>query len=139
MTLYDTAGIEKYAKINSTYFRRSKVVVFVYDITNRETFDSLTRWEHEAVEKSFSRTQPVVTVLVGNKLDMEDEREVTNSRALQFAENYCIPKELVLEVSAKTGVGVNEMFEAIAKEMSTSGTCTKTRKKPGKSKTGCRC
>lgn len=137
MTLYDTAGIEKYAKINSTYFRRSKVVVFVYDITNRETFDSLTRWEHEAVERSFNRTQPIVTVLVGNKLDLEDEREVSNGRALQFAENYCIPKELVLEVSAKTGVGVNEMFEAIARQMMTTG--TKTRKKPAKTKSGCRC
>nr|ABD65447.1 Rab-like1 [Suberites domuncula] len=123
MTLYDTAGIERYAQINSTYFRRSRVVIFMYDISDRETFDSLTHWEREAVEKSFTRGQPeIITALVGNKVDLEDERQVTNARALQFADNYCIPKELVFEISAKSGEGVSEMFDAIIRAMLLKGT-----------------
>lgn len=112
------AGADNLARINScTYFRKSKVVILVYDITNRETFDSLTLWERDAVERSISKVKPVVTVLVGNKLDMEDKREVTHNRAAQFAENYRIPENLVFEISAKTGHGVRELFEAVAKQM----------------------
>lgn len=122
MTLFDTAGMENHnprARLNSTYFRRSQVIIFVYDISDRDSFDALTHWEDEAVQKSLSfRNTDVVLALVGNKLDLEDERQVTRSRALQFAENFCIPESLIFEVSAKNGDGVMEMFNDIVKVMS---------------------
>lgn len=132
--------MEKHAKINSTYFRKAKIVIFVYDITDRETFDSLTRWEHEAVEKNFDTVKSTVTILVGNKLDLEDNREVTRSRALVFAENYRIPENLIFEISAKTGEGVSALSDAIAQQMMSIG--SKPRKKsskPRKQSSSCPC
>ena len=145
MTLFDTAGMECYnprARINSTYFRRSRVIIFVYDISNRDTFDSLSHWEDEALQKTVTRNNiDVVMVLVGNKIDLEDERQVTHSRALQFAENFSIPDYLVFEVSAKTGEGVKPMFDEIVKAMRRSGRryVRSPNDTKNRSRQGCKC
>ena len=144
MTLFDTAGMECYntrARLNSTYFRRSRVIIFVYDISNRDTFDSLSHWEDQALQKTVTRNNiDVVMVLVGNKLDLEDDRQVTHSRAQQFAENFCIPEHLVFEVSAKTGEGVKQMFDEIVKAMSRSGRRhVRSSKDPKRPRQGCKC
>lgn len=109
----------------------------MYDITDRETFDALTRWEREAMDRSLHSTQQIRTILVGNKLDLQDERQVSRDRALQFADNYSIPENLVFEISAKTGEGVDELFMAIGREMIFEG--AKKRKRPQKQKSGCKC
>ena len=119
MTLFDTAGMEcgnHRPSIATIYFRRSKATLLVYDISSQESFDGLVKWENEANEKTGTRiAQDQITVLIGNKIDLEDERKVSRQRALQFADNHAIPKEFIFEVSAKTGQGVKEMFNDIAK------------------------
>ncbi len=132
------------ARLNSTYFRRSRVIIFVYDITNRDSFDSLSHWEDEALQRTLTRNNTVTEILmalVGNKLDLDDERQVTRSRALQFAENFFIPENLVFEVSAKTG-GVKQMFDTIGRAMTRKGQKhTRLPKSPPNSTRGggCKC
>ena len=65
-----------------------------------------------------------VTVLVGNKLDLEDSRAVDKSRAQQYAENNDIDLDMVFEVSAKDGTGVEEMFDKIALKMKPAAVAT---------------
>lgn len=104
--------------IPQTYFRWSKVIMLVYSIDDSDTFDSLTNWADNAVCARAGRAQSdVITVLVGNKLDLEEDRKVDQTRAQQYAENNDIEEDMIFEVSAKTGAGVEEMFNAIAQKI----------------------
>ena len=101
--------------IPPTYFRWSKVIMLVYSLDDVDTFDSLTNWADNAAGARAGRSQSeIVTVLVGNKLDLEDERQVMKSRARQYASNNDIEEDMIFEVSALDGTGVQEMFDAIA-------------------------
>ncbi len=114
--MYDTAGIERHmSTIPQTYFRWSKVIMLVYSIEDSDTFDSLTNWSDNAISARTSGSgTEVFTVLVGNKLDLDEDRRVSKARALQFAENNEIEPEMVFEISAMEGTGVEEMIEAVA-------------------------
>ena len=116
MTMYDTAGIERHmSTIPQTYFRWSKVIMLVYSLDDSDTFDSLTNWTDNALSARAARSQSdIVVVLVGNKLDLDDERKVSKTRALQFAENNDISVEMVFEISAKDGTGFSDMIDHIA-------------------------
>ena len=105
MTMYDTAGIERHmSTIPQTYFRWSKVIMLVYSIDDSDTFDSLTNWSDNAISARAGRAQSdVITVLVGNKLDLDDDRKVSKGRAQQYAENNDIEQDMVFEVSVKDG------------------------------------
>ena len=117
MTLYDTAGVERHTQtMLPTYFRHAKAVVLVYSIDNSETFDDVgENW----LDNSVNAAGRVQLVLVGNKLDLvsgggRSRRAISRERALQYAMNVDIEEDMVFEVSAKTGEGIAEMFDAIA-------------------------
>lgn len=124
LSLYDTAGIERHmSTIPQTYFRWSKVTMLVYSIDDSDTFDSLTNWADNAICSAVGSPMETLTVLVGNKLDLEDSRAVDQSRAQQYAENNDIDSSMVFEVSARDGTGVKEMFDKIALKMKPSARC----------------
>lgn len=102
--------------IPPTYFRWSKVVMLVYSIDDSDTFDSLTGWSENAISARVGGE--TIFVLVGNKLDLAGERRVDRSRAITYAGNIDIDSDMVFEVSALSGEGINEMFSAIAAKMS---------------------
>ena len=140
MTMYDTAGIERHmSTIPQTYFRWSRVIMLVYSIDDSDTFDSLTNWSDNAASaRALSTGAGVFTVLVGNKVDLEEDRHVSKSRALQFAENNDIDPEMVFEVSAKNGTGVEEMLNAVAMKISPSKQeVKKPQQQPRKKKAWC--
>ena len=66
-------------------------------------------------------TSDIIRVLVGNKTDLEDERDVSSERGQQVAENCEIGRELFFEISAQEGTGFEEMFEAIVREIRKAG------------------
>ena len=121
MTLYDTAGVERHTQtMQPTYFRRAKAVVLVYSIDNVESFGDIgSNW----MDNSANSRTGATFALVGNKLDLahpdkgKSKRAVSQERALQYAVLNDIDKSMVFEISAKTGEGVMEMFDAIAGEM----------------------
>lgn len=112
MTLYDTAGAERHTQtMLPTYFRRSKAIILVYSIDNEESFGDIgNNW----LENSTHADGEVRLVLVGNKLDLERKRSVSKDRALQYALKNGIDQDMVFEISAKRGVGITEMFDAVA-------------------------
>ena len=116
MTLFDTAGIERHmSTIPPTYFRWSKVVMLVYSIDDSDTFDSLTGWSENAISARVGGE--TLFVLVGNKLDLASERKVQKSRAVTYASNIDIDSDMVFEVSALSGEGMEHMFNTIAAKM----------------------
>lgn len=98
--------------------------MLIYSIDDSDTFDSLTNWADNAVCSSVGSPMETVTVLVGNKLDLEDSRAVDKCRAEQYAENNDIDSDMVFEVSAKDGTGVVEMFNKIALKMKPAAVAT---------------
>ncbi|PAV17358.1 ras-domain-containing [Pyrrhoderma noxium] len=107
LIIWDTAGMERFRAVTSACYRGVQGIVLVYDITDRETFDALPQWYSE-LEKYVSI--PVVKILVGNKVDKEFSRQVSTSQGAEFAERM---GSLFIEASAKTAVGVSQMFTDI--------------------------
>jgi len=83
----------------------------VYDVTCRKTFDELARW-YADIENNI--TTPVVKMLVGNKVDEEPSRQVSTSEGKAYARRI---DSLFVEASAKTGVGVTEMFKVLVEKI----------------------
>ena len=89
--------------------------MLVYSVDDSDTFDSLTNWSENALSAGSRAQSDVITVLVGNKVDVaESERKVAAQRARQYAENNDIATDMIFEVSAKEGTGVAKMFDTIA-------------------------
>ena len=83
-----------------------------YDITRDDTFLNVLEWLKEVKQHASS---DIVIYLIGNRSDLEDEREVTKERAIEFCKQYHIDK--FFETSAKTGNNVEEVFSLAAKEL----------------------
>ncbi len=76
LQLWDTAGQERFRSLIPSYIRDSHVAVVVFDITNRESFESTAKWIADARAQ---RGNDVVIVLVGNKTDLADNRQVSTA------------------------------------------------------------
>lgn len=101
-----------------TYFRNAFAVIFVYAINSQESINNIASWADSISYQRIGDTSKTITkALVGNKTDLENDREVSMARSKETAEQADIKKHLVFEVSALTGDGVDKMFSTIAKEL----------------------
>jgi small GTP-binding protein len=105
LLLYDTAGQEKFRSLIPMYIRDANIIIVVYDITMKSSFINSNFWINETNDL---KQENSMFVLVGNKLDLESERQVNAKEAEAFAKEK---KFLFFEVSAKTGENVREMFQ----------------------------
>lgn len=106
LQIWDTVGQERFHSITYNYFHNSDGIIFVYDITNHKSFEGVKNWikEAEEFEDSFEK------ILLGNKCDLIDQREVTKEEV----EDYCNEKNIELfETSAKIDINLNEVFDKI--------------------------
>ena len=83
--IWDTAGQERYKSITNAYYKGAKGALLVYDITRRETFDSVDRW---IPDLRTNGDEQVTILLVGNKCDLEENRKVTKEEAENKAKLY---------------------------------------------------
>ena len=111
MQIWDTAGQERFRTVVSSYFKGSHGIFIIYDITNRESFKNLENWLGE-IEKNSSEN--VLKILIGNKCDLENERDVQFDEGQAFANRNGMQ---FIETSAKNNTNINEAFEALAKLM----------------------
>ena len=104
---YDTAGQERYASISSKYIKSANGVILVYDITNKKTFSKIEEWSNilERNNKNYS------AVLVGNKMDLESERQVSTNEGLTLANKLNIE---FFETSCLTNQNIEEMMNKIS-------------------------
>ena len=105
LIIYDTAGQEKFRSLIPMYIREAQIILFIYDISDKESFDSIPKWIHEVNDVI---NKEVVFALIGNKLDLESNRKVTFEEGKKFAEKY---NYIFQEVSAKTGQNFENLFE----------------------------
>ena len=110
--IWDTAGQENFRSITRAYYKNSVCAVIVYDISNKESFDNVSIWVDDCRSQS---PKTISLILVGNKKDLEDKREVSYEEGEEFAKNNGM---LFFEVSAKTGENIDELFKESAEDIS---------------------
>ena len=108
LQLWDTAGQERFRSLIPSYIRDSSVAVIVYDITSRQSFANTQKWIEDVRAE---RGEDVIIVLVGNKIDMQEKRQVTVDEAEKKSKEY---NTLFVETSAKAGQNVKSLFRKIA-------------------------
>jgi Ras-related protein Rab-4B len=104
LQIWDTAGQERFRSVTRSYYRGAAGALLVYDIANRESFNSLTNWLADA--RSLA-SPSIVIILVANKKDLDDKREVSYQEGLQFAKENDL---IFVECSAANGENVDESF-----------------------------
>lgn len=107
LQIWDTAGQEKFHSVIPSYIRNSTVAVFVYDITSKESFEYLDRWYKMVDDIANPRL-----VVVGNKIDLAEERAVPTEDGKKFADAH---NALFIEVSACAPTNIDQLFDMISK------------------------
>ncbi|XP_032834457.1 ras-related protein Rab-6A-like [Petromyzon marinus] len=108
LQLWDTAGQERFRSLIPSYIRDSAAAVVVYDITNVNSFQQTTKWIDDVRTE---RGGDVVIVLVGNKTDLVEKRQIPFEEGEQKAKDLNV---MFIETSAKTGYNVKQMFRRVA-------------------------
>ena len=111
LQLWDTAGQEQFRSITRAYFKNAVCALVVYDITNKISFENIKQWIEDCMNYMPKRG---FIVLVGNKCDLEENREVSTEEGQQLADLYGI---LFFETSAKTEYNVKEVFNESSQEI----------------------
>lgn len=112
LEIWDTCGEEKYRSLTRQYYRKSQGMIILFDLTNRTSFTNLSLWLNDIRANADSECEKII---VGNKSDLEEGRQVTKKEAEVFANdngyNY-------FEISAKSGMNVEPLFEHLARAIS---------------------
>lgn len=106
--IYDTAGQERYRTIIKSYYRNAHGIILVFDITSRESFESLEFWSNE-IKESISNPHTEI-ILVGTKSDLSQKREIFDDDIVQFCEEN---KLKYIETSSKANFNIGNLFESI--------------------------
>ena len=109
--IWDTAGQERYRSLAPMYYRGAQVAVIVYDITQPESFTGAKNWIEEIKRKG---NPDCIIALLGNKIDLDKHRKVTQKEV----DSYANLNEIInLNVSAKTGFNIENAFKIFAKKI----------------------
>ena len=110
--IWDTAGQERYKSITSAYYKGAKGAFVVYDITRRDTFMNVDKWIGELKSTG---NEDVFILLIGNKSDLEQERQVSTEEVTKKAEQL---KIAFCETSALEGKNIEYAFQTVVEEVS---------------------
>lgn len=112
LQIWDTAGQETFRAITRSYYRGTVGCLIVYDITRRDSFESVQSWLDDLRKVCDPN---IVIVLVGNKIDIETKRQITTDEGRELAEKNNL---LFFETSAKTHHNIEEVFVSAVENIS---------------------
>ena len=120
LQIWDTAGQERFKTITTSYYKGAHAILIVFDITDRDSFDHIRNWMAD-IDK-FAK-EGVLRILVGNKCDLGNNRQVSMEEAKEIANKYGIK---YIETSAKDTINIDDLFISttkylLAKQNSVSG------------------
>ena len=110
---WDTAGQEIFHSLTKNFYRKADGIIIVYDITNKESFERVQDWI-KSVYDNTETYKEIQMIIVGNKIDLEERREVSYNEGSIFAQKNGM---LFFECSAKTGNNVEKIFMESTQEI----------------------
>ena len=109
LILWDTAGQERFRSLIPSYLKNANCIIIVFDITNKDSFNSLNKWLSDAKNNA---SEDTIFVICGNKIDLKEKRTVSENEINE----YINKNELIYkECSAKNGQGIKDLFNTVAK------------------------
>jgi len=108
--IWDLAGQAQFQRVRQTYLSNAEAGILVFDVTRKDTFNSVEKWFKEIMSASKS----IYLILVGNKVDLVEDRQVTKEEGENLAKKLNLS---YFEASAKTGENVNDAFNMLALQM----------------------
>ncbi|XP_036865392.1 ras-related protein Rab-8A isoform X2 [Manis javanica] len=111
LQIWDTAGQERFRTITTAYYRGAMGIMLVYDITNEKSFDNIQNWIRNIEEHA---SADVEKMILGNKCDVNDKRQVSKERGEKLALDYGIR---FMETSAKANINVENAFFTLARDI----------------------
>jgi len=112
LDILDTAGQEEYSAMRDQYMRTGQGFMLIYAITSRSSFDEIASFREQILRVKDKDKVPIM--MVGNKCDLETERQVTTGEGADLAKSFGCP---FMESSAKTRVNVEESFFELVREI----------------------
>ena len=112
LDIFDTSGQEKYRSVAKFYYRNSRAVILVYDITSTKSFKEMKEYWYEQIKEV--DIENFIIAIVANKNDLYEEREVQDEEGEKFAQQI---GGFFVSTSAKNDSGVNDLFDNIAKKI----------------------
>ena len=109
--IWDTAGMERYRSITNAYYKGAKGVIVLYDICRKKSFENVDKWIDDFKSKA---DDDAVIILIGNKSDLDDKREVSKEEGESKAQ---MNKFAFMETSAKDNNNVQKAFETLFSEI----------------------
>ena len=112
LQIWDTCGQEAYKSLITSFYRNASLAILVYSIDNQNSFNNIEVWLNEIKSQSNPETK---IFLIGNKIDLENERKISTETAQQFSNEHAF--NYFDETSAKTGANAQNVFIQAAKEL----------------------
>ena len=110
--IWDTVGQERFRALTPSFLRNAEGVVIVFDVTSQESFDNVKGWINSIKSNIGENVIPII--IVGNKIDMENMREISKEDGKKIASENDFK---YFETSAKTGIGVDEAIKEIVNQI----------------------
>ena len=111
LRIWDLAGQILFRDLSSGYIKGADLVIIVYDVSRTDSYSNVVGWYKKIYEVLHrSKSENVPCMIIGNKIDLQEERIVDMDQGLQIAEDL---NSLYVETSAKEGEGVSEAFEQL--------------------------
>jgi len=127
LQIWDTAGQERYKVITKSFVKGTDGIIFMYDITQKESFINIKKWIEETEGEN---PGDVKKIIVGNKIDKEEDRQVTDEMKEKLSKEVDID---LIEVSAKKGIDVDKVFDILVEKILGNMTTEQILKKYGRS------
>ena len=106
LQIWDTSGQERFRSLTQNFYRNADGILFVFDVTNKDSFDHIKNWLMDSQEVNLDAKK----ILIGNKIDLLEQRVITKEKMEQFGEKKDMKS---YETSAKTGENVDKIFTEI--------------------------
>lgn len=111
LQVWDTAGQERFRTITTAYYRGAMGIMLVYDVSNLKSFENISNWIRNI---EMHATQDVELMILGNKCDIADKRQVSKEKGEQLALQHSIK---FMETSAKANINIEEAFTTLARDI----------------------
>ena len=110
LQIWDTAGQERFRSITKSIYRNANGVLFIYDVTKKDTFNNIKNW----IKDLENFENDIKSIIIGNKIDLDDKREVNKNDLEELAKKYNMP---FIETSAKNNINIEECFDLMVNEI----------------------